>query len=296
MNNSLHKKIFYLSFVVLSSISSFAQKTEIVEQNGSLRVIVPPSTSALVSKKENPDGSSHFFFALGPPAENLTRSKSSLQPVDSFNLNMTDLALIADMQNHVIGAAYPIVSGREFYVTAMHLLKRSQFINEKFRTYKVIGFINPETGSLYDIALLIPAHASVEEFFQIIQTGENDSIQNIYVNHLNLLDKGTEVAFSKSEPTITSINEKYFFLRNNQNSTLGPSSSGAVVFSGSDNRPLGSIVCASKIVNNEHSSVIRTLKFSVLVSAQHVQINHSLIDNFQVLPCESYDGRRGGGD
>jgi len=291
---SLAASVFFIFFC----LNSNAQQTEVINRNGELRITVPAvngvHSPAIVSKREFADGGSHLFFAFGSPAQTIMANQKS-NVVKKWDLQFSDLALMADFSGHIIGAAYPLDSRSEIYVTALHLLKRSQFINQKFKSYQAIGFINPSTGRLYDIAFLIPTHSSVADILKFANSNL-DLSKRLIVQHLSSVDRNYETTFSRSEPTLSSYNNDYVFLRNNENSFLGPGSSGAVIYSENDSQPLGSVVCASHIVNNEKSVLIRALRFSVLSYSKSVLLDTQMIDGFEVLPCDIYDGRRAGGD
>lgn len=242
------------------------------------------------------------FFATGGAAINLTNPPPSNNNTHQnyININFTDLLLIHDKKTHTqIGAAYPIPQLSGVYVTALHLLQKSYFENrEVYSKFKLIGFKNPNTQQIYDVVFLVDITLNADQVINKIQelTGENRSKQPlVYINHLNQIDDNG-LSLTQSEAQIISDNYDYMFFSNSTKSFVGPSSSGAPVYTQQQNDLLGSIVCLSKVNNTQGSTVIRVVKFENLKWQNSFELKQDIIDSFKPLHCDLYGGRKGGGD
>lgn len=244
------------------------------------------------------------FFATGQAAINLSKTtpptNNNNTPQNYIYLNFTDLLLIHDINTHIqIGTAYPIPQISGVYVTALHLLQKSYFENsEVYSKFKLIGFKNPNTQQIYDVVFLIDITLNAEQVINRIQelTGKKKSKQPpVYINHLNQIDDNS-LSLTQSEAQIISDNLDYMFFSNSTKSLVGPSSSGAPVYTQQQNDLLGSIVCLSKVNNTQESTLIRAVKFENLKWQNSFELKQEIIDSFKPLNCDLYGGRKGGGD
>ena len=290
------KKFLVPALLVLAATQSVAYDgISFIRQNGKTKVNVPINGADAPSVIMSERGGA-MFFATGQAATNLSRANQAVQDIPSpvqpqLEVQFSELLLITDYNNKTIAAAYPIKPVIDLHITALHTLKASR-INGS--TARIWGLQNIETNEVYDVAVI--SERLSKELVEVTLKSQisTSSIKDIVSFHLNMVDKGRELALSKSTAVISANNNDYFFFLNSNQSFVGPSSSGALIYAG--NAARGIVLCTSKLINSENTHMIRALDLKVLNKSRLIELSPDLIESFKPLDCDNHDARRGGGD
>lgn len=240
------------------------------------------------------NGSNKYFFALGDAAVGLAKSfvaedERDMHPVLRFN----DVYFVRDHNQNRIAAIYPLIPLKDIYVTALHVLKNAT-VDPALLNYRMVGFINEKTNSLYDLAVFVKDDEALRIFINVASNNSNQ-YENVTIDHLNLVDQD-DLMITRSHAKILAASPDYLYFNLSDRSLVGPSSSGSIVYNQKLGWPVGVVVCLSSVENEVHTKLIRSLRLGVIGAAPKVELTPDLIQAFQPLNCKNYDGRRGGGD
>lgn len=269
-------------------------KTQIQTIGSSLNSDLPSvyySTSSLNNRQKS-------ILATGSAAKIIA---AKVERTDEYLKNgvvhqsaISDLKIITDSLNQPIAALHPISSYPGLYITALHALHDSNIFNILPPNYEIIVFQDQHDQYL-DVALITPKNNESKIIEMIQQADRNQSVQDVYFNQLNQIDGTSELALSQSYGRIQTENDTYLFLQIDQQNIIGPSSSGAPVYSTNQNNLIATVVCKSQLNNPNQTNVIRAVKISSLKNTKIKKIIDHQIPSPRSLNCERYDGRRGGG-